>query len=393
MPYDPENSYDLAGWRSGAQEFADIMVDEKRSHFKRTQRNRTILSGWKVRELYALIKLTLRVQPNGMMTRLGQGNKPMDNLWWWDFVITNGETLLNIMCSNSGVEIDTYSHEHNFVINDFLEFNMTKYQRLIDAQLELFEIHDNYINHYQSYQRIAEYLHDEIEKIDLSKPPKTSIGLDNADSEKIVKAIEQYSQNSVKFHALGKSLVLNSAFMAEAYISLISRVGSRLYGTEEKRRFKEFNKKKFEYRIRDLYQVCDAFLIEIDTSATPIQDMLKVMTLRNKYVHADLSSKLNELQPVYFDGDYPLLDSPNNNIIADSIESAFHNPSISTVKKSYDNSRRFIEYIQSLIPSSKRQMFDSILDLRIITRNRNTHRYSLIHRYDVALGLFIGPSD
>jgi len=41
-------------------------------------------------------------------------------------------------------------------LNDFLQFNITRYRKYIDAEIDTYEIHDGYINHYQSYKKVTE---------------------------------------------------------------------------------------------------------------------------------------------------------------------------------------------------------------------------------------------
>ena len=115
--------------------------------------------------------------------------------------------------------------------------------------------------------------------------------------------------------------------------------------------------------------------------------MLKVMKLRNKYAHNDFSSELNILEPVYFDDDYPLIDGKNNNFIIDSLEVAFHNPTLDTVLSSYEISKKFIEYIDSLILYKYKSYFSEIPKLSAITQNRTTHNYSMIFHPEVQMSI------
>jgi hypothetical protein len=164
---------------------------------------------------------------------------------------------------------------------------------------------------------------------------------------------------------------------------MLTRIGSSASNDE----LKQFNKNNFEYRIKNLYRFCDGFIWQLDTSVKPVQDMLHVMTLRNKYAHTDLSSRLNMLEPTYFDGDYPLIDSMNENFIVDSIESAYHKPDLKTVLDSYSIAKNFINYIQSLILQRRKEEFATILGLRVITQNRHTRRYSIIYHHEAQIGI------
>lgn len=384
------HDYDIKKWRPAFPEYTTYLTDRKNSPFKDCAVSTLVLEEWKTRELYALITSALGIGPNGMMTKLIR-SKPMNNLWWWDFVISDGHTLLNILCSNSKVEIHSYSNVKGFDIREFLVVNMKLHSSHINAMIGMFEVHDAYINHYLSYGRVTQYLESEIKALDLSKPSIMAGGvIGDTDSATLVEEMERYSRNSIKFHALGKSLVLNSAFMAESYLSLITRIGEQIVTREDEKKLKEFSNRNFEYRLKHLHQFSSIFDKEIDTSVAEIQDMLKVMSLRNKYAHNDLSSDFNKLEPVYFDDDYPLLDSPNHNFIVDTVELSFHNPSRETVLNCYETSKNFVSYLRSLMDPRMISFVNEIQDLSVITQNRKTRNHSVIFRSDSSIGLLAG---
>lgn len=383
------HAYDLEFWKPNAVEYSEYFLDKNRSRFKGSFIKSIKLKKWKVRELYSLISCVLHTPPNGMMTSLIT-EKPMNSLWWWDFAITNHETMLNIMCSNSKVEIFSYSLNQDFDIEEFLTYNMDKYKNFVNAKIESLEIHEGYINHYKSYKRINEYLHSELKKLNCKKPEGIKRSYKEGESDKLLANLDKYHKDSIKLHALGKSLILNSAFMAESYLNTIIRVGYKFPYDREKTDIKEYSRYNFEDRIKNLHKLCRGFYVEIDTSVEPIKDMLEIMTLRNKYTHADLSSEINKLTPAYFDGDYPLIENRNGNYIIDSIESTYHNPSRDKIFEYYKKTIKFIEYMESILPSKYKEMYAAVLELEIITRNKDTHNYSLIFQPEAAISLMIG---
>lgn len=373
--------YDIRRWRPGIKEYSLLLTEKEKSPFRDARQKRVIIKKWKSREIYALITAVLRLRPNGMMTLLSH-DKPMNNLWWWDFVIKDDKNIVSIMCGNSRLEAMVYSLDESYNLDDFLDYNMSRYKKYVTAAIENFEVHDGYINHYLSYTKVTEYLLGEIKKLNLEKPKPNNGVYTKEESEKYASEMQRFIADSIAFHALGKSLLLNSAFMAEAFLSLLIKIGYKGEYCDEKHDIKEFNKQNFEKRIKNLYLICDGFYIPIDTKVKTIQNMLKVMTLRNKYAHAELSARVNTLEPTFFDGDYPLIDSVNENYIIDAIVTAFHNPSFEDVMNAYEAANKFIRYITSLIPRRKINGYESVLELRIITRNRHNHKYSIIHHME-----------
>jgi len=89
------DSYDITKWQPGFIEYSQLITDRESSSFKDAKQEKSVIKKWKSREVYALISVILGIQPNGMMTKLSQG-KPMNNLWWWDFVIKDNKNIINI---------------------------------------------------------------------------------------------------------------------------------------------------------------------------------------------------------------------------------------------------------------------------------------------------------
>jgi len=82
------------------------------------------------------------------------------------------------------------------------------------------------------------------------------------------------------------------------------------------------------------------------------------MTLRNKFVHADLGSKLNEVGNVYFDGYFPVFPAYKHSPIIENISRIYQTPNYKQVEFAYVACMEFIKYVDSLF--IEHEMTDAI---------------------------------
>ena len=67
---------------------------------------------------------------------------------------------------------------------------------------------------------------------------------------------------------------------------------------------------------------------------------------RNKYVHSDLSSKLNEIGTVYFDHLFPVFPQYDHSPIVQNLVRTYQTPSFEIIEFSYKSSQEFIQFIR-----------------------------------------------
>lgn len=341
-------------------------------------------------ELYALLDSQLGLKPNGVYTSLISGY-PMTNPIWWDFIIESSIGYINVVRTNSRLEAQYGLDDKDFDIKKFFKQNIKKYRKDIDEKMKTYELHKTFINHFYSYKKCAEYLSKEIEKLVLNEPHlPTSHVMSKKTSENYSKEMERYISESIKFHALGKSLVLNSAFAVDSFINLLIRLGSEVYLNKQKHLIRLHLNSNFETRLRNLYALSTIFKDEIDLQNETIKDCLQLMTLRNKYVHSDESSPINYLGNVRFDDLYPLFETPVNGPIVDNIRKTYHHPTYEEVIWAYKNIEKIVIYIKTLVRDEYLELFDTYTEQNPIGYNTGTNRYSVIYPGDMTTFSFIG---
>jgi hypothetical protein len=301
-------------------------------------------------KLYCLCKAKVSSIPNGFYTYLIH-DKPMGSLFWWDFILESEIGTIHLSRKQSHVEAMINISIDHFDIKEFLIYNFKKYSKEINIIKDKLETHTLFVNHYDSYKKCVEYLWKEIKDIEIShinikeEIEKNRQGLPDL--------METYMENNLKFHTLGKSLILNAAFKIESYLNLLIRITAKPELKEYPDVMKKNLKSNFLDKLKNLkfYTVLLSENVDMDNKA--IKDAIKVMTYRNKYVHFDLSSELNKIGVVHFDDDFPVFPSYADSPIVENIKRSFQIPSFEIVKFSHNASNQFVSYIDKLIMDNK----------------------------------------
>jgi len=297
-------------------------------------------------KLYCLFKAKISPYPNGFYTFLIK-DKPIANLFWWDFILESEFGFLHFFRKQSHVEVMLCVSENEFNLKYFVDYNFKKYAKEIEKVKSKLETHTLYINHYDSYKKCVDELwlnikDLKIDPIDLEEEVKK-------DSKRATALMQAYMENNVKLHTLGKSLILNAAFMIESYLNFLIRITAK----SELRAYPEVMKKylgnNFVEKLKSLKFYTVLLSKDVDLNNKAIIDAQKVMNYRNKYVHFDLSSELNKIGVVHFDQYFPVFPAYKESPIIENVKLSFQIPSFDIMKFSYQACHQFIKYIDSLL--------------------------------------------
>ncbi|WP_375577726.1 hypothetical protein ABWH96_11770 [Marivirga tractuosa] len=329
-------------------------------------------------KLYALLKCKVSQRPNGFYDKVRVG-LPLDNMIWWDFVVECDKGYFQIWRTPHMIEA-IFDFDEDFDLIDFLEKNIKKYSKEIIETIEKFDHHTIYINHYKSYKECVNTLWKEISMIDLTPPVAPTLHISKGkELENYSKAIPEFTEKSVKYHALAKSLVLNAAFEIESYLNLIIRVGRSNELRHYPEVLKKFLRQDFSYKIKNLRFYTTIFVKDFDLKSNEYRDAKELMTMRNKYVHFDEDSRHNKLGEILYDDNYPLHPTDADRPAIESIKKMFHKPEFKKVKNAYEVSRAFVNYLESLIHPEVRDSIRFLLDQNPIGYNENTGAYSAVN--------------
>jgi len=331
---------DIKSWKPATpKDIADILLPQ----LKNTKHINLTLNS---ENIYSLHKL-ICTKPNGPLSLLG-GNFPIDDFVWWDFVIINNNNFIHTTRTNLFLECSTNIDNENFSANNFFLSNFDQYQKEIHLIKSHFEKHSLYINHYKSYSAIVDYHYKQIKDLEVTIPNLNSHNITKSESKNRKKELVDFIKNSIALHVNAKSLILNCAFMTEAYINNFLRIFLHPFLRDRNEFLKQILKNKFETKLQSIDFLTVILNEKINMSNTIIRDVLKLMTIRNKYVHSDESSTLNKVGEVFFDGMYPLFDE-SKPLAVDSIQLIYKHPSKQEAIHFYEVSKNFIKYIESLI--------------------------------------------
>jgi hypothetical protein len=298
---------------------------------------------------------------------------------WWDFVLESKKGFIQVWRTPHIIEAIYEFDDGDFDLIKFFNENINSHIKPILSAIERFEKHTVYINHYKSYKECVRSLWAQIQKIDLTDPTGPSNHLSNkGEIEAYRNDVEKFIENSINFHTLGKSMVLNAAFQIESFLNLLIRVGC----TQELKDFQEildkYLRSYFMFRVRNLGFYVSILASNVDTKHQAIKDANELMILRNKYVHFDEDTAYNKIGEVSFDCDFPLHTVSKDRPAIDTIKQIYHRPDFDTVNKAYETTKNFVNYIQSLIHPNVKNFVLFIMEQNPISYNELRGVYSSV---------------
>jgi hypothetical protein len=374
---------DIRAWSPAEREYLDILQSEVGDQSARPKPNvRWTKLDVDSCQTYALCKLFIAEQPNGLYTSVRRG-LPLDNIVWWDFVMRCESTTLHIIRTAHILEARVYDNDPlslDFEPNHFLKLNLKNLAAVVAAQEDTFERHSVFLNHYDSYRSCVDWLWTEVSALEPTapKPPDSHLST-KEEIDTYFKAEQAFLIASHKLHVLGKSLILNSAFMAEACLNTLFRVGAapplRVSGPA----MSHLLRANFRDKLR-LIRACSlVFKADPDMAHPAIKATLDLMELRNKYVHADESSRHNKLTEVKFDGDFPLHKVSGFTPGVDLALRVLHKPDRTQLTNAYGAAHEFSRYMLQLIKPIYRDDMKSFLAMSQIGFNHSKGVYSSVY--------------
>ncbi|MCR9173989.1 MAG: hypothetical protein NXI10_15910 [bacterium] len=365
---------DIENWRERPSKFFDYWTSDKKSKPKSKGLSTLDIDTVK---LYALIKAKVSSQPNGIYDLVRTG-MPLDSMIWWDFVLECDKGFIHLWRTPHKIEV-IYRFDGELDIKSFFDSNIVKYSAEIEKTIDAFDKHTIYINHYESYRGCVSTLFDEIMKIDLTPPNSPSEHLTNKkELDKYYKELNTFLNNSIKYHALAKSLVLNAAFKVESYLNLVIRIGA----LPELRNYPDvldkFLRQDFSHRVKNFQFYTQIFVSDFDLSDSVYRETKELMTLRNKYVHYEEDAIHNRIGEIYYDRDCPLHQLEKDRPAVETFRQTFHKPDIERVKKSYKTSNDFISTIENLIVPEIREEIKYLTSQNPLGYNESKGMYSSV---------------
>jgi hypothetical protein len=386
MP-DTDPNYDIANWTCGRSRFyEDVLKKEKRQTAGSIRPGSGIVRLPRVQPhfAYALFADFISARPNGMFTFLGlmEGTLPVDNMVWWDFLLAKDGYLLNVLSGVNGMECLAYSKPDKFDVTRFILENTQRYSDRVRSRLSSYEVHEVYTNHYRSYRTSIEWLKKEIETLDVTVPPfQGGLTMSKVDFETSRAALDKFGDNSLRFHVLAKSLLVNAAFTCEALVNTLIRIGSLYHIRRDAKRedvLRPILRASMSVRISTLHAYTDVFSIPVDIAHPVIRRVLDLMHVRNKYVHAEVSDE-NRWPDIYFDDLIPLYGGGPHGQIVETMRRANLDLKKEDVMQAVTTADDLEKHLLGLMHKKARPGIEMILSLPQLTFNKKKGVYSVVY--------------
>jgi hypothetical protein len=379
-------SMDVRAWAPADREYHAQMQAalEKAEHSNLFTDARHLILDVDAASVYSLLKVHISPRPNGIYTLLRDG-KPLDNIVWWDFVLSYDQTILHVIRTAHVLEARVHDPDPanlDFDPGEFLRHNLSALRPVVDAQLDECERHSIYLNHYESYRHCVEELWDELTALQLEPPrPPASHATSRAAADEYTTREKAFVSGSRRFHVLGKSLILHSAFMAEACLNTVFRIGAVPALRSSEAAIKQLLRANFQEKLKLLSECTVTFKETPNLKDPAVKAALELMELRNKYVHADQSSRHNKVGETRFDDDFPLHPVSGFAPGVDFALRAYHYPSREQLQKAYEAGHRFCRYLLELVDAPYRSVMDQFLEQEVLGFNHTKGVYSIVYTY------------
>lgn len=382
--------FDIKSWTSGIEKLRERLKPESNPGLKGTAVIR--LDQLEPRLVYALLAEFISPTPNGIYTLLARGY-PADNIVWWDFVLGVGAHLFTVHSGVNGLVVDAYSLPAGFDVALFFEQNIRKYRARVDARALTYERHEVYVNHFHSYRRCVDWLSTQVEAMK-TEPPSFRGGIfeTQADAERAMKEISAFTNNSIHYHVLSNALLVNSAFMCEALVSTLLRIGALPPLLREPKSLRPLLRASFMQRVEVLHAYTRLFVRPIEISAEPVSRANDLMKKRNKFVHSEFSDE-TRLRDAFFDGDVPLYGGGSLGHIAESTMRTYHALPKAEVLREAEVARQFCHYVLRGLRGEVREQIEFMLDQPQLGYNTVKRIYSVPFPSDLVQTSMVLSSD
>jgi hypothetical protein len=370
---------DITNWSAGLERLVDYFVKGKDDERPRPVSVSPIPIDAK--RVYGLLASKINADPNGFYTvRTHDGGKPMDQMIWWDFALQFDDVVVHLWQTPLLLEAHVFCAPEGFDLVAFLGQNIGRYAAEIDERIKSYERHTLFINHYKGYQKSIRYLWDEIQSLNLAEPfePRSHV-VSQQEIDRHNEEMSRFLTESLKLHALGKSLILSCAFGCDAFLNTLIRIGLRPPFKTHPETVKRYLGASFGSRLVDIELFTLIFGQAPDLKKQVVKDACELMTMRNKYVHSDETSHLNRIGSVLFDRDFPVFGIRDVAFGVEGIKRDLHNPPFDRIEWAYGTFTSFIEYLTACIDERWRDEIVSLADQNHIGYNESKKVYSVIY--------------
>lgn len=259
--------------------------------------------------LFALLKYRFK-GPNGIMTLLGKPGGDPDGPFKWDYLfIPHGELKLQVLRTAHQLEIWWWgeSTDQSSILKYF-ENNFRKYALQIENEIKSLEPYTLILNPYARHRLIAQQTLESLKSIRISEPRAPSpSGAREKEIKRYIKSFEVYLGQTQKQASMTLLLVMESAFMAEAYLNLILAAFVRQEIKASQTIHTETLMRKWRTKIERLHIDCTHMKGAANLGDSRVRDAKEMFDLRNRLAHSYPDKKDLRLGEMWFHQSFPIL--------------------------------------------------------------------------------------
>jgi hypothetical protein len=260
-------------------------------------------------KLFALLKWKFG-SPNGPITLVGKPGGDPDGPFKWDFLFIPMDPLkLHVIRTVNGIEIRCWGGKASRgVILSYLENNLSRYKKIIDKSIQSLEEYTLILNPYVRHRAIIQMAANELSNISPQEPfLPSNIQVERAFYQKEIKDYQNFWQQVDGQALFSMLLVLESAFMAEAFLNLMLAILLRDEVKNTKKILDETVLRKWHAKIERLPVDCNFIKKSPDMGNHRIRDAKKLFDLRNLVAHSYPDRKEMKVGQIWFHHSFPIL--------------------------------------------------------------------------------------
>jgi hypothetical protein len=301
-------------------------------------------------KLFALLKWRFG-GPNGILSFVGKPGGDPDAPFKWDFVFCPYQDInFQIIRGVSNIEVRWWGGAvTEKEVIEYLHYNIGKHPSEIDKSISELEPYTLILNPYIRHKALIQWALDDLKRIKPSAPlypsgNKTS----NKDIDRFKKQYQMFMKQVEAQASLTMLVVLESAFMAEAYLNLILAFMLRPEIRKTKNIYQETIMRKWRSKVERLPIDCLYIQSQPNMGDARVRDAQIMFDLRNRVAHSYPDKEDLKVGEMWFHRSFPILEKAEP---FHKFSLALHNqlPSVDDAMFCSKASAAFISFLEELL--------------------------------------------
>lgn len=259
--------------------------------------------------LFALLKYRFKA-PNGIITFAGRPGGDPDGPFKWDYLFVPwGNLKLQVLRTAHQLEIRWWGEATDqSIILKYLQNNLEKYSSQIEEEIGQLEPYTLILNPYLRHRLIAQQTLASLKAMRVSEPHAPSqIGAHEKEIKKYTERFRTYLEETQKQASMTMLLVMESAFMAEAYLNLILALFVKQEIRVSHAIHTETRLRKWKAKLERLHIDCTHVKGQVNLGDSRVRNAKEMFDLRNQLAHSYPDKNDLKLGEMWFHQSFPIL--------------------------------------------------------------------------------------